>query len=156
MVFVFLKETSHNKRLIISITVAVLMTAAAVVLICGISKEEKELGFCVDLNETGGVGGFLNQFSLEYRCQKSSRTILLPAKDDETFAQYGDIQSKVGLNILKFSGKRVEERYLKLKNKTDKGKELYAVVYIYRERVIAAHLTTLEQGDDILPVNLFG
>lgn len=136
---------------------AVLLTAllAVVASVCFNSEAADNTGYVYDLGECAGVGGFLSQFSLDYDSQISSRELTFPSKDDAAFADYGDFLSKLGMNVLRFSGKRVEERYLKLKNKTEKGQTLYAVVYIYKEKVAAAHLTTLQYGDELLPVTAF-
>lgn len=136
---------------------AFLLTAAAAVVIsfCCSADTEENTGYVFNLKETGGVGGFLSQFSLEYERQESARELTLPAKDDAVFGDYCDFQAKTGLSVLKFSGKRVEERYLKLKNKTQQGKTLYAVLYIYKDKVVAAHLTTLEQQSEMLPITAF-
>lgn len=108
-----------------------------------------------ELAHTGGVGGFLSRFSLDYDSLESSRELTLPPKDDAVFAEYNRLQSQIGLNVLRFSGKKVEERYLKLKNKTKSGQRLYAVLYIYKTRVVACHLTTLSEGSEIMPINTF-
>lgn len=137
---------------------ALLFTALAAVVIslCSFGRGgEGSLGYVCDLKETGGAGGFLSQFSLEYERQESTRELTLPMRDDAVFRDYGDFQSSLGFNVLKFSGKRVEERYLKLKNKTQKGETLYAVLYIYKEKVIAAHLTTLAEQSEMLPITAF-
>lgn len=146
---IIIKSRKNRLKLLIAAAVS---TAVAVLVICLSAAGDSG---SVDLNKCGGVSGFLSRFSLEYQSLISSRQVLLPQKDDEAFAQYGEFQSKLGFNILKFSGKRVEERYLKLKNKTDKGNRLYAVVYIYKEKVIAAHLTSLEQGSEPMPLGAF-
>ena len=134
-----------------------LLTAAVAVVFCIFfsSTEENSTGYSFDLNETGGAGGFLSQFSLEYDKEMSKRELTLPSKNDKVFTEYADFQSELGLNILKFSGKRVEERYLRLKNKSKSGEKLYAVLYIYKEEIIAAHLTALEQEAGLLQITAF-
>ncbi len=136
---------------------AVVLTALLAVIASLCFKGESQSGgdYIFDLTECGGVGGFLNQFSLDYDNQVSTRELTFPSKDDEAFVDYGEILSELGMNVLEFSGKRVEERYLKLKNKTEKGQTLYAVVYIHKEKVAAAHLTTLHYGDELLPMTAF-
>lgn len=152
MFFVF----KGKKGVILAVLSAFALTALAAVIISlcfSQGKEKSEYSF--DLNQTGGVGGFLAQFGLEYESQLSRRQFTLPQKDDEVFCSYSDFQGELGLSILKFAGKSVEERYLKLKNKTEKAQSLYAVMYIYKERVVAVHLTTLEQNAELLPITAF-
>ncbi len=114
------------------------------------------MAFETDLTKTGGVEGFLRQFSLEVQDELSCREITLPQADDKIFADYADFQQKLGFKVIEFSGKKVEERYLKLKNKTEKGKTVYAVIITLKERVVAAHLTTFEQGREIFSLQKVG
>lgn len=152
MYFIASGTKLKGKLAFIALAVAVTALLAVLVSLCFSGKSEAGTECSFDLKETGGVGGFLSGFSLDYERQVSQRELTLPSKDDKAFAEYGEFQSSVGLNILKFSGKKVEERYLKLKNKSKKGKALYAVLYIYKDRVIGAHLTTLEEG--VSPVSI--
>ena len=131
-----------------------ILGALAVALFSYISNNTQG-GYIFDLSDTGGAGGFLREFSLDFDSLESSRELTLPPKDDEAFAKYSELQSEIGLNVLKFSGKKVEQRYLKLKNKTKSGHRLYAVLYIHKTRVVACHLTTLLEGSEILPINAF-
>lgn len=143
-------------KFIIILSAFVLTVLLAVVLSLFYSRENTDKsGYVFDLNKTGGVGGFLSQFDLEYERQENVRELTLPEKDDKIFAEYASLQEKLSLDVLKFSGKKVEERYLKLKNKTEKGRQLYAVLYIFKERIIAAHLTDLEQNSELLPITAF-
>ncbi len=148
MCFVTVDTRLKRKLLFICLAIAVTAVLAVVLSFC-ISDSPENAGRSFDLKETGGVSGFLSQFSLNFQSQVSSRELTLPSKDDEILVEYQKLQSQIGLNILKFSGKRVEERYLKLKNKNSSGQRLYAVIYIYNEEVIAAHLTTLQEGAQI-------
>lgn len=145
------------KRKFVFIFSAVALTAVVAVLLsfCFSGSSENIRGYVFDLKETGGVGGFLSQFSLDFDTAISSRQITLPDKNDETLKQYESLQSKIGLSILKLSGKKVEERYLKLKNKTEKNRQLYAVLYIYKDRVAGGHLTDLYEGSQNLPLEAF-
>lgn len=129
---------------------AFVLTAVAAFLISGALRGQVNVAdFETDLGKVGGVDGFLSQFSLEADREESFREITLPQKDDEVFSHYCDFQSRIGFRLLEFSGKRVEERYLRLKNKNERGKALFVVLYTYKERVIAAHLTTFEQGASV-------
>ncbi len=155
MYFVTFGTKLKRKVLFIILAVAVTAVLAVVLSLCFSGNAENSTGCSFDLNETGGASGFLSQFSLDFQSQVSSREITLPNKDDEIFAEYQKLQGEIGLNILKFSSKRVEERYLKLKNKNSSGQRLYAVIYIYKEEVIASHLTTLMEGAENLPITAF-
>ena len=144
------------KRVFLAVFCVLLMTAVSVVImwLCNVRSGAGESDFPFELETFGGIDGFLEVYSLEAEDTLSVREVTLPSENDENFRGYGEILSDLGMDILKFSGKRVEERYLKLKNKTEKGQTLYAVMYIYKEKVIGVHLTTLEQDQNILPLDL--
>lgn len=145
------------KRVFFAVFCVLLMTAVAVVImwLCDVQKAGGESGFPYVLESSEGIAGFLGKYSLEYAGTENVREITLPLKDDATFSAYDEFLSGIGMNILEFSGKKVEERYLKLKNKTPKGQPLYAVLYIYGEKVVGGHLTTFEQGEDYLLLDAF-
>lgn len=144
------------KRVFLAVFCVLLMTAVSVVImwLCNVRSSAGESDFPFSLEIFRGIDGFLEAYSLEAEDTLSVREVTLPSENDENFRGYGEILSDLGMDILKFSGKRVEERYLKLKNKTEKGQTLYAVMYIYKEKVIGVHLTTLEQDQNILPLDL--
>ena len=156
MCFAVFDTRFKRKLLFIVSAVAATVLLAVLLAFCFSGDSQKNSGYIFNLEKTGGAGGFLAQFSLDYESCQSSRELTLPQKNDRIFVQYNVLQSKIGLNVLKFAGKRVEERYLKLKNKDEKGRRLYAVLYIYKEKVVAAHLTTLCEGSENLPLALFG
>lgn len=147
----------RTKVKVLVIVSAFVLTAVAAFIVSGVCKGQDDgLGFVTDLGKAGGVDGFLAQFFLEVDREESIREITLPSEDDRVFSDYCNFQSEIGLKLLEFSGKKVEERYLRLKNKSERGKALFAVLYTYKERVIAVHLTTLEQGSELIPIVAFG
>ena len=153
MYFVAFSGRIKPRFLVVFFLVFVSVSAAVLVWVFGLVNSADSLPFSCDLRDTKGVAGFLSQFSLEYDSLQSSRELELPQKDDEVFVEYNQLQSRIGLNVLDFSGKRVQECYIKLKNKTKSAQNLYAVVYIYKEKVIACHLCTLIEGSDNIPIN---
>ena len=115
-------------------------------------NKKSETDFETNLSECGSVEGFLRNLGLEPAGELSCREITLPEKDDEVFSDYCDFLKNAGFKLMEFSRKRVEERYLRLKNKTPDGKPLYAVVLTFKGQVIGGHLTTLLSNDDILQI----
>lgn len=152
--FIMNINTSKPKTRIVIILSAVVLTALAAVLVSVFWQSGTDTAaFETDLAKTGGVEGFLGQFSLEVQDEISRREITFPQSDDKVFSEYGGFQEKLGFKVLELSGKKVEERYLRLKNKNEKGKTLYAVVITLKERVVAAHITTFEQGAGLLALD---
>lgn len=151
---VSISKIKKSPKAKILLLVSVLVLVAAVVLLpvryyyTGFSDKYDVF----DLKKVGSVENFLAELGLTYESQESVREITLPSEDDKVFAEYLGFQRKQGMDMGRFSGKKVEERYLRLKNKDRKNKSLYAVLYIYKEKVIGGHLTTLEQGVPLMPL----
>lgn len=156
MIFVLFKGKTPKRRIVIISAMVILLVVFLSLLFCFGGKSKNNSPFETDLTVTGGIGGFLSNLSLDFDRQESSRFITFPQKEDGVFSQYAEFLGETFPNILDFSGKKVEERYIKLKNKTEKQKTLYAVFYIYDEEVVSAHLTTLERGSENLPITAFG
>lgn len=147
-------NTSKPKTKIIFILSAFIVAVLAAVLVSVFWPGVKSSAdFETNLSKTGGIEGFFEQFSIEVDSEISKREITLPQKDDKVFSEYAEFQQKLGFKVLELSGKKVEERYLKLRNKTEKGKTLYAVVLTLKERVVAMHLTTFELGSELISLD---
>ena len=156
MFFVSFKGKNLKKRFVFFFFAVILLVVFISLLLFFSGKSKTPSPFETDLTVTKGVGGFLRGLSLEFDKQESSRFVTFPQKEDLVFNQYAEFLEKTFPDILDFSGKKVEERYIRLKNKTEKQKTLFAVLYIHEEEVVAAHLSTLEEGSGNLPVTAFG
>ena len=145
----------RNKKLkfvaILSVCALAALVAVRVVTINSGDKKP-HTDFETNLSECGSVEGFLRRLGLECEDEISHREITLPDEDDRVFSQYCDFLKNAGFRLMEFSRKRVEERYLKLKNKTPDGKPLYAVVLTCKGQVAGAHLTTLLENSGIMQI----
>ena len=93
--------------------------------------------------------GFLEQFSLEAVPETSKvRSVTIPMEFNNTYNQYNDLQKKIGLDLSRYKGRTAEEITYELKNSEIK----YAVLLVYENRVIGAHLTNGEYGQSNLPL----
>lgn len=139
----------RKKPVIIFIAAVLVVTLAAAFSVALYSKNaEGKATYNLEISESRSVSDFLAQFDLVYAREVSCRSITLPQKEDKIFSEYGEGLRMQGFDILKLSGKEVVELVAELENKDSQGEVLYAVVYIYKEKAVGAHLTTFLQGSD--------
>ncbi len=77
-----------------------------------------------------------------------SKKVTIPYKFNDTYEEYNELQNKIGLDLNRFKGRDAEMKIFELKNSETK----YAVLLIYKDRVIGAHLTNGEYGEGNLPL----
>lgn len=85
---------------------------------------------------------FLEQFGLSSLKITDSCEIAIPTEFNKIYAEYNELQKSIGLDLEKFKGKSVQKVTYELKN----SKTKYAVLLIYKEKVIGGHLTNGEYG----------
>ncbi len=91
--------------------------------------------------------GFLEQFSLEVLPDTAqSEQVTIPMEFNDTYNKYNELQKKIGLDLSRYKGRVAEEITYELKNSEVK----YAVLLVYENRVIGAHLTNGEYGQSNL------
>lgn len=121
----------------------VMMTAAVLWILC-FSLRVPGVAFCE------GVG----EYSLEAQTEAQREEFFAPfgysgesidcqkikvPSTGEVFEEYNEIQKSQGLDLSSYSGKEAEMYVLSLKS--EKGKELYGFLIVYKNRVIGAHLS---------------
>lgn len=146
------KRSTRLKVLAIFSALALAVLTAVGVTLATSQSKKPYTDFETDIKDCGSVSEFLRNLRLEPLREESKRDITLPDSSDEVFSEYCGFLEKAGFRLMEFSRKRVEERYLKLKNKTADGKHFYAVLYTYKEQVIGAHLTTLSQNEPLMQI----
>lgn len=91
---------------------------------------------------------FLNQFGLTSQRIADIRKVKIPNEFNDTYENYNNLQKKIGLNLEKFKGKTADKVTYQLNGKKAK----YAVLLIYKGKVIGGHLTNGEYGSENLPL----
>lgn len=109
-----------------------------------------EIGtFSLSAENTEEQVSFLEQFGYTAVADSAeSRKVTIPAEFNDTYEEYNNLQKQIGLNLEKFKGKTASEVRFELENSEEK----YAVLLIYNEKVIGAHLTNGEYGQSNLPL----
>lgn len=97
----------------------------------------------------GGECGFLNQFGLDANADsRKCETVTIPSDFNDTYEEYNALQKKIGLDLEAFKGREVQKITYMLENADEK----YAVLLTLKGRVIGAHLTNGEYGDENKPL----
>lgn len=109
-----------------------------------------EIGtYSLDAENTVAQVSFLKQFGYTAVADSAeSRRVTIPAEFNDAYEEYNNLQKQIGLNLEKFKGKTASEVRFELENSEEK----YAVLLIYNEKVIGAHLTNGEYGQSNLPL----
>lgn len=90
---------------------------------------------------------FLEQFGLTPVADSvSKKEVIIPTDFNSVYEEYNELQKAVGLDLEKFKGKSAEMVTYELENAATK----YAVLLIYNDTVIGAHLTNGEYGQSNL------
>ena len=136
---------------------AVASVAVAIIcIICMISVQNNlpdtatcdELGcYSLECDKNDGQCTFLEQFGLSSLKITDSREVEIPTEFNKTYAEYNELQKSIGLDLEKFKGKSVQKVTYELEN----SKTKYAVLLIYKGKVIGGHLTNGEYGSKNLP-----
>ena len=88
---------------------------------------------------------FFAQFGFEAESLEHS-TVRIPS-GGEVFEGYNSLQKSQGLDLRPFMGKQAHCYVLSLHNKTEE--ELFGVLTVYKDRVVAFHLTDLIPGREL-------
>lgn len=92
---------------------------------------------------------FIAQFGLKADPDSAvSKSIVIPSRFNSVYGEYNELQKKIGLDLSGYKGKTAEMITFELEN----SKTRYAVLLVYEGRVIGAHLTNGEYGQENLPL----
>lgn len=109
-----------------------------------------EIGkFSLVAQTVGGEVGFIKQFGYDVNADsRTSDTVVIPSNFNEIYEEYNTLQKKIGLNLEDYKGREVTKITYELENSEEK----YAVILTLQGRVIGAHLTNGEYGDENKPL----
>lgn len=140
-----------------AIFAALSVTVAIVCIICMISVQNSlpdtatcdELGsYSLKCDKDDEQCAFLEQFGLSSEKITDSCEVTIPSDFNATYEEYNNLQKSIGLDLEKFKGKSAQ----KVTYELDTGKTKYAVLLIYKGKVIGGHLTNGEYGSENLPL----
>lgn len=154
--FVFNFKVTDSKKVFAIFAVA--SVAVAVVCIISMISAQNSLPDSATCDELGCYSimcdkdnnqcTFLEQFGLSPERITDSCEVTIPTDFNDTYVQYNELQKKIGLDLEKFKGKSVHKIKYELKN----SKTKFAVLLIYKGKVIGGHLTNGEYSSENLPL----
>lgn len=152
--FVFNFKVNDSKKVFTIFAVA--SVAVAVVCIISMISVQNSLPDTATCDELGCYSlkcdkddeqcTFLEQFGLSSEKITDSCEVTIPTDFNDTYEQYNELQKEIGLDLEKFKGKSVQKVTYELKN----CKTKFAVLLIYKGKVIGGHLTNGEYGSENL------
>lgn len=152
--FVFNFKVTNSKKVFAIFAIA----SVAVAIVCIISMISvqnslpdtatcDELGcYSLKCDKDDEQSTFLEQFGLSSEKITDSCEVTIPKDFNDTYEQYNELQKEIGLDLEKFKGKSVQKVTYELKN----CKTKFAVLLIYKGKVIGGHLTNGEYGSENL------
>lgn len=154
--FVFNFKVTDSKKVFAIFAVA--SVAVAVVCIISMISVQSSLPDTATCDELGCYSlkcdkddeecTFLEQFGLLPIKIADNCEVVIPTEFNQTYEKYNELQKEIGLDLEKFKGKSVQKVTYELKN----SKTKYAVLLIYKGKVIGGHLTNGEYGSENLPL----
>lgn len=154
--FVFNFKVTDSKKVFAIFAVA--SVAVAVVCIISMISVQSSLPDTATCDELGCYSlkcdkddelcTFLEQFGLLPIKIADNCEVVIPTEFKQTYEKYNELQKEIGLDLEKFKGKSVQKVTYELKN----SKTKYAVLLIYKGKVIGGHLTNGEYGSENLPL----
>lgn len=92
---------------------------------------------------------FLQSFGLKADTLLSERKIIIPPEFNDTYRKYNELQNLQGLDLEQFRSKEVDEYVYSLSDCDIEGESAYAVMLIYKGKVIAGHLTNFLENSTV-------
>lgn len=86
---------------------------------------------------------FIEGFGVKVDPQTSEeKTFRMPSSFDRVSAKYNEIQKEQGLDLTKYKNKKVTRYTYRVTNYEDENVEVFASIFVYRDRVIGCDVTT--------------
>jgi hypothetical protein len=143
-----------TKKLVIPVIAAVVSVAVGVILF----KSESNLKSTATCDEIGEYSveaetvdeqeKFLQRLGFDIDTEsRIDEKITIPSEFNQTYEEYVNVQTSVGMELEKCRGESAEKITYNLKN-SDK----YAVIIVCKGRVVGGHITNGEYGQENLPL----
>ena len=96
--------------------------------------------------------GFLSQFGWSVKgAPVEVAEITVPSEFDKIFTGYNEIQKKQGLDVSKYTRKKITRYTYEVTNASCDGK-VYANLFVYRGRIIACDVSSLDGEGFVYPM----
>lgn len=155
MLYLNIQPKKHKPAIIAAAVILALFTAACAVSL-SVSRQisatatRDEAGeYSLTVKNDEQAKAFLQGFGIEKVIEKTGREkVIIPKSFNSVYENYNEIQKRVGLDLSRYKGKSA----LKVTYKIESEKAGYAVLLLYKNRVIGGHLTSPGDGRGYLPL----
>ena len=100
--------------------------------------------------------GFIRGFGIEIdEGSEQATQFRMPDSFDRVILGYNELQKRQGLDLSKYENKRVTRYTYKVTNYDGEG-EVYANLFVYRNRIVACDVSSASPDGFVLPLTLVG
>lgn len=148
--FVLTLKSKLNKKTLKKLVVSIVLIVCAVLTVVGAvnvydkpsTKANSSNGEFITAFEEENAQEFVKQFDKAVAQLFKHQTIFIPTEFDNTYIDYNNLQKEQGLNLEKYKGKQCQLYIYKLKGYTIDYADAYISLIVYRDSVIAGHIST--------------
>ncbi len=155
MLYLNIQPKKHKTAIIAAAVILVLFAAACAVSlsvsnqIAGTATRDGAGEYTLTVENDDQAKAFLRGFGIEKVIEKTGEEkVIIPLSFNAVYEKYNEIQKRIGLDLSRFKGKNA----LKVTYKIKSEKAEYAVLLLYKNRVIGGHLTSPTGGRGYLPL----
>lgn len=96
---------------------------------------------------------FIKSFGIEIEETPEEHSFTMPESFDRVIQGYNELQKRQGLDLSKYSRKKVTRYTYKVTNYNDEG-EVYASLFIYRSKIVACDISSADLEGFVIPLTL--
>ena len=125
------------------------------------------IGFSTDASVSASVNGgeidfsgiktkedrleFISRLGIKVADSEDSQSFVIPKSFDRVILGYNEVQKKQGLDVSKYTRKKITRYTYEVTNFNSDGK-VYANLFIYRNRIIACDVSSLDGEGFVYPM----
>lgn len=94
---------------------------------------------------------FMTSFGIQVADSEQSQSFVIPKSFDRVILGYNEIQKKQGLDVTKYTRKKITRYTYEVTNADCDGK-VYANIFVYRNRIIACDVSSLDGDGFVHPM----
>lgn len=96
---------------------------------------------------------FIENFGVKVESEPcEEKSFRMPDSFDRVSAKYNELQKEQGLDLTKYKNKKVTRYTYRVTNCKSEGKEVFASLFVYRDRVIACDVSSGEPDGFVYPL----
>ncbi len=144
---IFTAKLSKSKLAAIGL---ILLAAISVLIITisGCTKQETP-----NLSSNAERVAYLQQLGWEVSTEPvESQEVLIPAEMNEVLEKYNELQRSQGMDLTKYQGKTAKRFVYLISNYPNAEGDVYATLITYKGRLIAADVSSTENGGFVRPL----